>query len=172
MSDFSIRELSESDWLDYKTIRLRSLLESPESFGSTYERESAFQTEQWRARLRVSSATHDAVTLLALVRGSYAGLLSCVIKKSDSRSASLYQMWVAPEHRRGGVAREMVVQAKKWALVRNARNLYLSVSTVNVAAMSLYKKSGFEPTGDVELLREGSSIETQTMEAKLVTADY
>lgn len=51
MSSHSVRVLTASDWLEYRAIRLRSPLDSTDSFESTYERESVFQTEQWKARL-------------------------------------------------------------------------------------------------------------------------
>lgn len=48
-----------------KALRLQSLLTSPESFSSTYERESAFDDSVWEARLRNPSAyTHTAVSRL------------------------------------------------------------------------------------------------------------
>jgi len=53
MSNFEIKSLSECDWREYKTIRLESLQDSPDSFGSTYEREISFSPEQWKSRLRI-----------------------------------------------------------------------------------------------------------------------
>ena len=171
MSNHSIRELSDSNWLEYKAIRLRSLQDSPDSFGSTYEREALFQTEQWKARLRVSPSIHDAVAFAAIVGESYVGLLSCVIQEPATRSAHLYQMWVAPEYRGDGVGMALVEQVRKWAYKRNIEKLLLSVTTVNSAAMSLYRKIGFEAIGETELLRPGSTLESQIMEAKLSAND-
>lgn len=167
MDNHSIRELSESDWAEYKAIRLRSLQDSPDSFVSTYERESKFQTEQWKARLRVSPSIHDAVVLAAVVGDTYVGLLSCVIQRPGTRSAHLNQMWVAPEYRGCGIGMALVKKARKWVYKRSIGNLLLSVVTVNAAAISLYQNIGFKPIGETELLRPGSSLESQIMEAKL-----
>jgi len=171
MSIHSIRGLTDSDWLEYKTIRLRSLQDSPDSFGSTYEREAVFQVEQWQARLKGSASVRDAVTLAAFSGDSCVGLLSCVISDDVTRRAQLYQMWVAPENRRKGVGISLVNHAKQWAYKRNIRTLVLSVTTVNAEAISLYKSNGFVPTGETEPLRQGSSLESQTMEAKLNAND-
>lgn len=171
MTEYFIKELAESDWLQYKAIRLRSLQDSPDSFGSTYERESAFQTEQWISRLKVPPSARDAVMLVAVVGGKYVGLVSCVTKCSAAHSATLYQMWVAPEYRKDGIGRALLEEACRWSIGQNVSHLSLSVSTTNVAAISLYSSIGFEPTGEVELLRPGSDIESQTMEALLDIED-
>lgn len=171
MSEYSIKELSESDWLLYKAIRLNSLKDSPDSFGSTYERESAFQTDQWKSRLKIPPSARDAVMLGAVVGSTYVGLVSCVIKGAAARSATLYQMWVAPEFRKDGIGRALLEGVFKWASRHNVTHVSLSVSTTNIAAISLYNSAGFEPTGVIELLRPGSVIETQTMEVVLDKVD-
>lgn len=160
-----IRELSDSDWQEYKVIRLKSLLDSPDSFGSTYEREAPLQTEQWKARLKVSPSIHDAVTFASVEGGMFIGLLSCVIHDSSTRSAHLYQMWVSPEYRGNGVGTALVDQVKKWAYDRNIEKLVLTVTTTNTDAISLYKKAGFEAIGATELLRLDSNLQSQVMEA-------
>ena len=170
MTEYFIKELAESDWLQYKALRLRSLQDSPDSFGSIYERESAFQTEQWISRLKVPPSARDSVMFVAVVGGTYVGLVSCVINGSAAQSATLYQMWVAPEYRKDGIGRALLEEACRWAIGQNVRYLSLSVSTTNVAAISLYSSIGFEPKGEVELLRPGSNIESQTMEALLEKA--
>ncbi len=171
MGNHSIRKLSESDWLAYRDIRLRSLQDSPDSFGSTYEREVKFHAEQWKARLRVSPSNQDAVVLVAAVGDSFVGLLSCVIQRPADRSAHLYQMWVAPEFREGGIGKALMEQARKWAHKRKIGKFTLSVTTINSAAISLYKNVGFKPTGETELLRPDSSLASQIMEAELSAND-
>ena len=171
MSIYEIKELSDSDWRGYKSIRLSSLQDSPNSFASTYEREASFSTEQWQARLRISSSIHDALALGAVVDESFVGLLSCVIHKPDTSSAHLYQMWVAPEYRGKGVGMALVDRIKSWACQRDVENLVLSVTTINTEAIALYKKLGFYSVGDSEQLRPGSKLKSQTMEITLNRED-
>ncbi len=45
-----VDRLAEDDWAVFRELRLRSLLDSPEAFGSTYGDESS-QTERSLARL-------------------------------------------------------------------------------------------------------------------------
>jgi len=165
MSKHSIRELSATDWFNYKAIRLMSLQDSPDSFGSTYEREVLFKTDQWKSRLNGSSTAHDSVTFAAVYEDTFIGLLSCVIQAPSTNRAKLYQMWVRPEHRGNGVGVDLVTRAKQWAYSRHVSNLSLSVTMINSDAINLYSKLGFKAVGETESLRPGSDLKCQIMEA-------
>ena len=167
MSEFLIRELSEGDWREYSAIRLESLSDSPDSFGSTFEKESSFEPEQWKSRLRITPPIQDAVALAAIDDSSFIGLLSCVIREVDPSSGYLYQMWVSPEYRGRGVGAALVDRVKVWAVTRNIEYLLLSVTTINTEAISLYESVGFVSDGNTEPLREGSDLHSQSMKLKL-----
>ena len=165
MSNYSIRELTDNDWRNYKAIRLKSLQDSPDSFGSTYEREVLFETDQWKSRLNGSSTAQDSVTFAAVDKESFVGLLSCVIQGPGTHKANFYQMWVAPEHRGHGVGLDLVKRAQQWAFSKNVNSLSLSVTMTNSAAINLYSRLGFKPVGETEMLRPGSNLQCQIMEA-------
>ncbi|MDP2284085.1 MAG: hypothetical protein Q8L06_08090, partial [Pseudohongiella sp.] len=57
----NIRPLTPSDWQRYKSIRLRSLENSPDAFGSTFERELTLTDEEWQAR--VNPALREGLAL-------------------------------------------------------------------------------------------------------------
>lgn len=166
-AEFIIKVLSESDWRDYRSIRLQSLQDSPDSFASTYELETSFTQEQWKSRLRISPAIHDALAIAAIADQSFIGLLSCVIHAQRDTCAHIYQMWVSPEYRNSGVGTALLNRIKSWSVGRGLDTLLLSVTITNKEAVSLYQSSGFYPVGSTEPLREGSRLKTQTMEAKL-----
>ncbi len=170
MSNFLIKEMSESDWCEYRSIRLESLRDSPDSFASTYQREASFTDEQWRKRLRVPPDIHSALALAAIENQSFIGLLSCVLTAPETRCAHLYQMWVSPEYRGMGVGRSLVDRAISWAATRATGYIQLSVTTINADAISLYTALGFSPTGHTEPLREGSDLISQTMQMKMPPA--
>lgn len=171
MAEFTLKELSESDWREYQTVRLASLQESPDSFASTYKRESGFTEDQWRARLRLSPTIRDAVALAAISDQTYIGLVSCVIHSSSSECGHLYQMWVAPEHRGKGIGTALIRQVIAWASNRDITSLVLSVTTTNDDAVALYQSIGFATTGETEPLRKRSKLHSQTMKMNLDLID-
>jgi len=171
MSKFEINELLESDWREYMSIRLESLQDSPDSFASTYERESSFSSEQWKSRLRKAPSIHDALAIVAVANQQYIGLLSCVVQTPEAISAELYQMWVSPKYRGLGVGTALVDRARTWAVDRNIEKLLLSVTTTNSDAISLYESIGFSPIGTMEPLRTGSALQSQIMQMMLCADD-
>ncbi|UYO74254.1 hypothetical protein M0220_15460 [Halomonas qinghailakensis] len=65
MNDFNIKVLTPDDWALYKSVRLESLNDSPDSFGSTYEQESILSNSDWQARLDLNARKLDALPLVA-----------------------------------------------------------------------------------------------------------
>lgn len=54
--------LTDEDLTKYKTMRLLALQTDPRSFGSTYEREVQFSSEQWRGRIDTDQIITIAAT--------------------------------------------------------------------------------------------------------------
>jgi len=170
MSEFKIRVLAPSDWLTYKSVRLASLAESPDSFGSTYERESAYVQTEWESRLDPIERAKNALPLIAEYEEIPIGVAWGLVHEPVTKVAHIYQMWVSPEARGKGVAKALLEQIEAWALARNCDLMALSVTTTNDAAVHLYQIAGFLPSGQVEELREGSALKTQKMVKDLCNA--
>ena len=167
---FVIRPLAATEWMLYRDLRLQSLAESPDAFGSTLEAEAARPDALWIERLTNASTSGADLPLVAFVGGAPVALLWAKIAPSNNRVANLYQMWVAPSHRRLGIAREMLSITAEWAQSKSARAIELGATCGDTPAQRLYASFGFRPFGKAIPLREGSSLMAQEMRLNLASS--
>lgn len=55
----------------------------------------------------------------------------------------LASIWTRPDHRRAGLATDLVLSLGHWAARRGARNVYLQVAAANTSAITAYGRLGF-----------------------------
>lgn len=170
MSEFEIKVLTPENWELYKTVRLSSLKESPDSFGSIYDQESVLSDAEWRSRLDLKFRDIDALPLIAELNGQSVGIAWGFIHKPNFQVAHIYQMWVSPELRGRGIAKLLLLKIKEWALGRGCNLMALGVTTSNEAAVNLYKLFGFVAAGPLEELRADSPLSVQPMTIELNSA--
>ena len=63
---------------------------------------------------------------------------------ADGDHVGLFDVLVAPEARRQGLARRLTKSIGAWGRVQGARSIYLQVVVTNAAARALYAELGFE----------------------------
>ena len=107
------------------------------------------------------------LSLLAEVDREPVGLAWGRIERSNPEVANLYQMWVAPGHRRFGIRRMLLEAVIAWARAKNARYVELGIAVGNSPAMRLYSRAGFVPLGDPQPFRQGSWLLSQSMRLEL-----
>jgi GNAT superfamily N-acetyltransferase len=146
MSSFVISLAQASDWQRTRTIRLRALTDTPDAFWSTLDREMDFSDEDWRQRL----VRTDAATFLA--SNSQADIGIVVVAANEDGQAGLYSMWVAPEQRGKGIGDGLIGAAVSWAGKQGFERISLGVGDFNAAAVRLYARHGFVPTGEAGTL--------------------
>lgn len=148
MAAVTIRRLSTGEWQTWRGIRLRSLADSPDAFGSTLAREQEFTETDWLARM-------SSMPVVAFVDGTPAAL-GGAFRPADG-VAHIVAMWTAPEFRGRGLARlvldDLVQQARA-----EGRRVGLDVTQGNSAARAAYERYGFVATGRAAPLREGSTL--------------
>jgi GNAT superfamily N-acetyltransferase len=156
-----VERLREGDWASFRELRLRSLRDSPEAFGSTYGDESSQTERAWRdwtaGRWRGGSAV---VFAGHIDEGPPVGTATGAEYDAESGVAHLYAMWVAPDARGAGVGRALLEAVAGWARGRRCDHLVLSVTESNETARRFYEACGFADAGQREVLREGSEIRT------------
>jgi GNAT superfamily N-acetyltransferase len=164
-----IRRFAPSEWPAYRALRLRSLADAPDAFGSSLAAEEAWAHELWMARLTAASVSGRDCPLLAEdeADGAMLGLLWAKCDAGDASIVNLFQMWVAPEARGRGVASALLDEAVGWARSTGARLVQLGVVCSNQAAIQLYLRKGFRDVGAPEPIRPGSALLEQTMHLTL-----
>ena len=65
------------------------------------------------------------------------------LEPAGEGAAELRRMYVAPEARRGGVARAMLAEAERLCAEAGLRRLVLSTSELQGAALALYRSAGY-----------------------------
>lgn len=137
----AIHTLESDRWRDIREIRLRALIDAPEAFTSTFERESGYDAADWR---RIATTGRWFVA----EDGDLVGVAIGVDGWSDDPSVrELVGMWVAPTHRRLGIARQLIEHVKNWAATEGARTLQLGVRESNQEAFDAYVSLGMRPSG-------------------------
>jgi ribosomal protein S18 acetylase RimI-like enzyme len=134
-----IRRVETDDWERLRDVRLRALTSDPDAFLETVEDARTFPDERWRERARPSE--HD-VTFVHERDGVFNGMVSAFLD-DDAETVHLVGMWVAPDLRGSGVARELVEHIIEWSRSHGRVRVVLSVERGNARAARLYEKCGF-----------------------------
>lgn len=157
-----VRQFLASEWRSYRDFRLRALSDSPNAFATTYEESKPLPDENWERRFASSSANRE-LPLVAEVQGEFVGMAWARIEASVPATAHIYQMWVAPTHRKKGVGRKLLVEMIDWSKLCGARRIVLGVTCGDSFARRLYTWAGFVATGNPEPLRPMSELLVQNM---------
>jgi len=124
------------------------LKDAPYAFGSTYEAEVDRSEKRWR------SALEDRARFVAESAGEVIGTVGA--GSSDvTGTAALTALWVAPAARGRGVGEALVNVVREWAKDAGYEQVMLWVVEGNLAAESLYRRTGFRRTGSVQMVRPG-----------------
>ena len=161
----SVRRASSEDWAELKAVRLESLADTPEAYGSTYAAASRFSESQWRA---VADAR---AVFLASHEGAVVGMASGGRNDAHPGTLWLFSMYVTPASRGTEAAALLVESVEGWARSEGAAALYLHVSATLARARAFYAKMGFVETGERFAMDRDASIELLTMTKSLSSPD-
>jgi ribosomal protein S18 acetylase RimI-like enzyme len=137
-----IRQLSETDVSDWRTIRLEAVKLHPESFGSSFEEENSKSDNEFAEGLRrnIVFASYDGVKIAGCV-----GFFVFSELKTQHRG-TMFGMYVRQEFRRSGLSNRLVTAVLDHAPSRVVQ-VHCRVVTSNVPALKLYESNGFEIYG-------------------------
>ncbi len=138
-------ELSQDEWSRLREIRLASLLESPEAFGSSYEREIAFSEKEWRELFNLNSY------LVASIDGKDIAIMFLEKLRGDfGATCWVGGCWSNPQYRGIGALRSMFDYVDSVKDQRGWQIQGLGVFIVNEYAITAYEKLGFKAMGEVQ----------------------
>jgi ribosomal protein S18 acetylase RimI-like enzyme len=141
-----IRQVLAKDADKYQEIRLEALQTNPEAFASSYEEEEMYSLERFRSRLQ----DDHSYTFGAYEQDKLVGVVSLVVEQKNKikHRANIYAMYVKPDRRGNGIAKNLMVEAIKMAnQLEGIEQVYLSVVSSNEPAKRLYQSIGFKIYG-------------------------
>jgi GNAT superfamily N-acetyltransferase len=153
----SVRHAGAGDGRLLRAIRLESLADTPDAYGTTYE-----ESVTWsRARWRTVAAKWNYY--LAECDGAVVGMASGGYNDSHPGTHWLFGMYVTPSARGTGVAAQLVDAISEWARGDGARSLYLHVTESVARARAFYEKMGFQLNGESIKMGRDPSLTLVTM---------
>lgn len=126
-------------WERYRAVRLAALQDSPEMFGSTYEREVAFGPAEWRQR------ADRPATFLAVRNGTDVGIAGAY---EFEVGWCVMGMWLHPAARGTGVVDVLLDACLQEAGRHGAARVTLLVMEDNPRGIRAYQRNGFRLTGE------------------------
>ena len=152
-----IRRIRPDEGLRLRALRLRALADAPWAFGSTLAREEAFTEAVWQERAVRGATGEHGVTYVAEEGDRWVGI--CDRPRGCGQAClEVVGMFVEPVARGRGVGAALLESVASWARSRGAARLRLWVTSTNGAALRLYRRCGFTPTGKTKPLDHTPSI--------------
>lgn len=149
-----VREARSDEWQVYRSLRLRALEESPDSFRVLYEERVDVLDEEWANGYQKTVQADDLVIFFAELDEP----VGMTMARVEDHELQIFGMWVEPDARDRGLGRALIEAAFIWGKVRGASSARLAVTVGNDTGEHLYARAGFEPTGETEPLRPGSNL--------------
>ena len=165
----NIIKLEPSRWEEYKNLRLEALKKEPTAFAASYEEKVGKEDEYWQNQLKKFQEAEEDSMWFAEVNSQLVGLTGWYRSNTEKlrHSASVYAVYVKPEYRGKGIAKELIKKVldeieSKPEIVK----IDLNVNTKNETAANLYKKLGFEIVGTLhkEIFVDGEYFDEYEME--------
>ena len=136
-----IRQLLVDELERLRKLRLASLKDTPDAFGSTFQEVATYSEDRWRSQLQALP------TFVAVLDGRDSGIVRGAPNSEQSTEAYLLSMWVAPHGRGLGIGEALIDTVIDWSRNKGYKQLVLDVSDSNYFAIALYTRKGFKLTG-------------------------
>ncbi len=150
MSDFEIIQLRPEQWQRYREIRLESLQEEPQAFGSTYADMAQRPPDYWQGRLADAERGENSRLLFAQAGERLVGMIGAFYDQ-ERQAAIIVSVYASKAARGKGVGKALMdgilAEIGKKGGIRRAA---LGVNQEQTAAVRLYRRFGFQISGEKE----------------------
>lgn len=143
----TIRPIRPEEWRRWRETRLRMLRDDADFFSTRYDDMVREPDATWREWVAEAAAGADKTLFVAEDGDVWLGVVGAFVRV-NSLEVQLISMWVAPEARGRGVARDLIRAVATWTLGRGSARVVLFVQEANAPARRLYEQAGFSLTGD------------------------
>jgi ribosomal protein S18 acetylase RimI-like enzyme len=145
-AESGIRRLRGNEWREFRALRLEALKTDPLAFGSTVGHELSYTDEKWQTWCQAGAAGKLEATFVAAgSAGELRGMAGAFIVEGV---VHIWGMWVRPEARRQGLARQLLEEVLAWvARSHPGLRVVLDVNPSQDSAVRLYAARGFEFNG-------------------------
>ena len=123
------------------------LRDDSDFFATRYEDMVREPDATWRDWVADAAAGEDKMLFVAEDGDAWLGVVGAFVRV-NSLEVQLISMWVDPEARGRGVARDLIRAVATWTLGRGSTRVVLFVQEANTPARKLYERVGFSLTGD------------------------
>ena len=147
----SVRRIQIDEGELFKRMRLTALRESPFAFASTYKAALRRSPKGWSEQADSTAQGSNRCTFIAFSDDSPIGIAALYRTKEESDTGELLQVWVSPEHRGRGVARDLMDAVFQWASANGFRAVVTTIGKGNVRALRFYQKHGFKRNSEASL---------------------
>ncbi len=168
MSNVQIVRLMPEEWRRYRKIRLESLREEPQAFGSSYADMAEKPDTYWQGRLAEAMQGEKSWLLFAQEGEHLIGMIGAFCNEAQE-VAAIVSVYVSKESRGKGIGNNLMegilfeIGKKK-----SIRKAVLGVNQEQRAAVELYRRFGFSVTGEREEVQgDGKSHRGYMMEKEL-----
>ena len=158
MSKIEINQLPPEQWERYRKIRLESLLEEPQAFGSSYAIMAKQPPEYWQGRLADAVQGEKSLLLFAQEGDRLVGMIGAFLGEQPD-VAEIISVYANRAVRGRGVGKALMdgilAEIRKKKAIRKA---VLGVNREQFAAVRLYQRYGFVTVEEKEEVREDGEV--------------
>ncbi|WP_433271975.1 GNAT family N-acetyltransferase [Actinosynnema sp. CS-041913] len=135
-----IRPVREGEADRLRSLRLQALDDAPHAYFWPREAEEAVDWTPW-------TTSADRVMFVVEDDDVWLGMAGCSLRGDGSGVLDATGMWVSPSARGQSLGERLIDAIVKWGRERGATVMEFAVTDDNTAAIALYTRLGFTPTG-------------------------